>query len=402
MLDPFTQAKFESMLSAERMTVPEAKVPPPEPRILIAEDDPVSLRVLHAFLTKWKYQVVVATDGLEALRILESEDAPSLAILDWMMPGMEGPEICRRVRQIAGRPYIYILLLTARTHKGDLLRGLAFGADDYLTKPFDAMELRARLHVGLRILDLQYNLIATREELRFKATYDTLTELYNRGVILEALGREYARRAREGGSFGIILGDLDHFKSVNDTFGHLAGDEVLREASRRMRACVRTYDIVGRYGGEEFLIVVPSSDRAATLALAERIRAAMASEPVRFDRQEIPVAVSMGVAVCNAENSADMPTLLRLADDALYRAKRQGRIALNSRCPSRFPLPAIRAPRIPSRPNRFLRFASGFAARPLSSVFCQLRDVCRSSSRGRAFTECPCRKFASGIATRLP
>ena len=155
-------------------------------------------------------------------------------------------------------------MLTARSLKGDLLRGLAFGADDYLTKPFDAMELRARLHVGLRILGLQHNLIAAREELRYKAPYDTLTELCNRGVIIEALAREYSRRAREGGSFGIILGDLDHFKSVNDTFGHLAGDEVLRETSRRMRACVRTYDLVGRYGGEEFLIVVPVSDRSAT------------------------------------------------------------------------------------------------------------------------------------------
>ena len=326
MQDPFTQAKFESMLSGDRMNVPEPVISPrKEPRILIAEDDPVSRRVLHAFLTKWSYEVVVATDGLEALKALEADDAPSLAILDWMMPGMEGPEICQRVRRVAGRPYVYIILLTARNLKGDLLRGLAFGADDYLTKPFDAMELRARLHVGQRILDLQHHLIAAREELRFKATYDTLTGLCNRGVIIETLTREYARRSREGGSFGVILADLDHFKSVNDTYGHLAGDEVLREAARRMHACVRTYDVVGRYGGEEFLIVVPASDTAATLTLAERIRSAIETLPVQVDGRNIPVTVSLGIVACSSDNPHSSEGLLRVADDALYRAKRAGR-----------------------------------------------------------------------------
>lgn len=347
MNDPFTQAKFDSMLSGEPMAVPEAAIASPrEPRILIAEDDPVSLRVLQAFLAKWKYEVVAVTDGLEALRILQSDDAPSLAILDWMMPGMEGPEVCRRVRQLHGRPYVYILLLTARNLKGDLLRGLAFGADDYLTKPFDAMELRARLHVGLRILDLQHNLIAAREELRFKATYDTLTELCNRGVILEALGREYARRAREGGSFGIILADLDHFKLVNDSYGHLAGDEVLRQTARRMRSCVRPYDIIGRYGGEEFLIVVPASDRDSTGALAERIRSVVAAGPFHFDDREIPATISMGVVICDDENAPELQSLLRLADEALYRAKHAGRNRVESSSsellpsiPSRDPAP---------------------------------------------------------------
>jgi two-component system cell cycle response regulator len=326
MQDPFTKAKFESMLSGDRMNVPEPVISPQEePRILIAEDDPISRRVLHAFLKKWNYEVVVATDGLEALKALEADDAPSLAILDWMMPGMEGPEICQRVRRVAGRPYVYIILLTARNLKGDLLRGLAFGADDYLTKPFDAMELRARLHVGQRILDLQHSLIAAREELRFKATYDTLTGLCNRGVIIETLTREYARRSREGGSFGIIMADLDHFKSVNDTYGHLVGDEVLREAARRMHACVRTYDVVGRYGGEEFLIVVPASDTAAILTLAERIRSAIETSPVQFDGCSISMTVSLGVAPCSSDNPASAEGLLHVADDALYRAKQAGR-----------------------------------------------------------------------------
>jgi two-component system cell cycle response regulator len=293
-------------------------------RILVAEDDPISRRVLQLFLEKWNYQVVVATDGLEALRILEADGSPSLAILDWMMPGMEGPEVCRRVRLRVGQPYVYILLLTARSLKEDLLRGLALGADDYLTKPLDAPELRARLHVGQRILDLQRNLIATREELRFRATYDALTGLSNRGAILEALGREHSRRAREGGTFGIILADLDHFKAVNDTYGHASGDEVLKETARRMSACVRHYDIVGRYGGEEFLVVVPSSDRTNTMGLAERMRLAIESQPVHVGQEQISVTASFGVTVC-ADDHHELTAMLRVADEALYRTKRAGR-----------------------------------------------------------------------------
>jgi two-component system cell cycle response regulator len=294
-------------------------------RILIAEDDPVSRRMLQAFLLKWGYDVISAADGLEALRILEGDGAPSLAVLDWMMPGMEGPEVCKRIRQHKGRTYIYVLLLTARTQKDDLLRGLESGADDYLTKPFDSQELRARLHVGLRILDLQRSLIETREELRFRATHDALTGIVNRGVILEELGREHSRRSREGGSLGILMVDLDHFKQVNDTWGHLGGDAVLKEASRRMTESVRPYDIVGRYGGEEFLIVIPSTDAEGTVRLAERIREKIESQPVTLGSNAIRITASFGAAVCNDENPEELQTLLRRADEALYSAKRHGR-----------------------------------------------------------------------------
>jgi two-component system, cell cycle response regulator len=294
-------------------------------RILIAEDDPVSRRMLEAFLVKWGYHVVAAADGLDALRILQSEDAPPLAVLDWMMPGMEGPQVCQRVREHPDRPYVYILLLTARSQKGDLLRGLESGADDYLTKPFDAQELRARLHVGQRILDLQDNLIAAREELRFRATHDALTGIANRGVALDAINRERARQVREGGSFGIILIDLDHFKQINDTYGHLCGDAVLKEAVRRVTHCVRPYDTVGRYGGEEFLIVAPSSDGSGILVLAERIRKELQSVPFTTDEGQLSVTASCGAAVSNGEKPMDSHDLLRLADEALYRAKEQGR-----------------------------------------------------------------------------
>ena len=291
-------------------------------KILIAEDDPVSQRMLQSFLTKWGYEIIAVSSGTEALRILEGPDAPPLAVLDWMMPGMEGPEICREIRKDPERPYTYVLLLTARTQKEDLLKGLEAGADDYLTKPFDVQELRARLHVGRRILDLQHHLLAATEELRFRASHDMLTGIPNRGTILEAVNRERARQIRDGGSFGVILADLDHFKAVNDTHGHLAGDIVLKEAACRMRGCVRSYDSVGRYGGEEFLIVVPTGDGNSTAAVAERVREAISEKPVMTESGPISVTASLGIAV---SIDRDAKEVLRSADEALYCAKARGR-----------------------------------------------------------------------------
>jgi PleD family two-component response regulator len=213
-------------------------------RILIAEDDPVSRRVLETLLKKWGYEVVGANDGLEAARLMESREAPRLAVLDWMMPGLEGVQVCQRIRQDATRPYMY-LLLTARSQRDDLVRGLESGAGDYLTKPFDAQELRARLNVGKRILDLQDNLIAAREKLLYQATHDALTGISNRGVSLDALRRERSRQTRENVSFATILLDIDHFKYVNDTYGHPAGDAVLMEAAQRIKSCIRPYDYFG-------------------------------------------------------------------------------------------------------------------------------------------------------------
>lgn len=291
-------------------------------KILIAEDDPVSQRMLQSFLTKWGYEIIAVSSGTEALRILEGPDAPPLAVLDWMMPGMEGPEICREIRKDPERPYTYVLLLTARTQKEDLLKGLEAGADDYLTKPFDVQELRARLHVGRRILDLQHHLLAATDELRFRASHDMLTGIPNRGTILEAVNRERARQIRDGGSFGVILADLDHFKAVNDNHGHLAGDIVLKEAACRMRACVRSYDSVGRYGGEEFLIVVPTGDGNSTAAVAERVREAISEKPVMTESGPISVTASLGIAV---SIDRDVKEVLRSADEALYCAKARGR-----------------------------------------------------------------------------
>jgi two-component system, cell cycle response regulator len=294
-------------------------------RILIAEDDPVSRRLLEAFLEKSGYQVVTAVDGLDALRILESEEAPELAVLDWMMPGLEGPQVCQRVRARPDRPYTYILLLTGRSQKDDLLRGLESGADDYVTKPFDAAELRARLHVGERILELQNGLIAAREELRFRATHDELTRLANRRVVLDEIAKEHSRHLRHGGTFAIVLIDLDHFKSINDTRGHLAGDAVLKEVSLRMVNNVRPYDTVGRYGGEEFIVVAPSCGRSGAIALAERILNSLRSAPIETDGGPVSVTVSCGIAVSSASKPLNAQDLIHLADEALYRAKELGR-----------------------------------------------------------------------------
>jgi two-component system cell cycle response regulator len=294
-------------------------------RILAAEDNPVFQSVLRSMLTKWGYDAIVVQNGNEAWEVLRSPDAPRLAILDWMMPGMDGVEVCRRVRADLREPYIYLLLLTARTEAQDLVNGMEAGADDYLTKPFNAQELRVRLRAGRRIIDLQEQLMLTREALRVQATHDGLTNLMNRVAILGTLQKELARAGRESQSTAVLMLDLDHFKAVNDTYGHVAGDAVLREASRRMAAAVRRYDAVGRYGGEEFLVVLPGCNCSDALAQAERVRDAIASKPfLVFNGKPLFVTCSIGVSCCMAEG-VDSDALIRDADSALYHAKKAGR-----------------------------------------------------------------------------
>lgn len=294
-------------------------------RSLIADDDPVSRHLLEAFLVKLGYEVVVACDGAEAEAVLEQEDAPKLAILDWMMPVMDGVELCREIRRRPERPYVYIVLLTAKDRRQDILQGLEAGADDYLTKPFDAQELKARVRAGRRILDLQDELIRAREALREQATHDNLTCLWNRAGVLDIMERELNRAQREGTPLGLIMADLDHFKRVNDTYGHLAGDAVLLEAARRMLSSVRPYDSIGRYGGEEFLVVLPGCDALDAVNHAERLRACISAEPIQTPQESIPVTLSLGVAAAEETIEADLDSLLRTVDAALYRAKNRGR-----------------------------------------------------------------------------
>jgi len=312
-------------------------------QVLVAEDDPVSRRLLEAHLGRWGYRAVAASDGDQAWDLLQQPDAPRLAILDWMMPGLSGPELCRRVRSLGREPYTYLLLLTARAHKEDLIEGMEAGADDYVTKPFDAQELNVRLRAGRRILELQAELVTAREALREQATRDGLTRLWNRSSILEILARELAKSERDGSAVGLIMADLDHFKQINDTHGHLAGDAVLREAARRLQTSLRSYDSVGRYGGEEFLVVVPGSTHSSALQLAERLRLAVNREPVRLTDRSIEVTISLGVAV-SAPGALIFPeTLIRAADEALYRAKTVGRNRIEWLAPGR---PAVESPQL--------------------------------------------------------
>lgn len=295
-------------------------------RILVAEDERVCRRMLEATLTKWGYDVILACDGVEAWQALQQEDAPKFALLDWMMPGMDGPEVCRKVRERTTEPYVYMILLTAKNQKEEIVQGMEAGADDYVTKPFDADELRARLRVGKRILELQDQLVSMREAFQVQATRDPLTGLWNRAAILDLLQRELDRAGREGASVGVILADLDHFKRVNDTFGHLAGDAVLREAAQRMNSAMRGYDAVGRYGGEEFLIVAPGCNADNAMKAAERVREYISREPIHTADGLIgPVTLSLGVAVSAGLAEGETGLLLRAADKALYRAKDEGR-----------------------------------------------------------------------------
>ncbi len=294
-------------------------------RILIAEDDPVSRRLLEATLVRWDYEVLVACDGPSALEILRKSDAPNLALLDLIMPGMNGDEICRLVRERSDGKYVYLLLLTAKSHKADLIHGLNAGADDYLVKPVDPMELKARLNTGRRILGLQEQLIAARDAMRRQAMRDSLTGAWSRAAILDILERELGRGQREGEPVGVVLADLDHFKEVNDTFGHLAGDEALCEAYRRMANAMRPYDMIGRYGGEEFLIVLPRCDEAGAVHFCERMRSHIGDAPVVYQGEPIIVTASVGAVVYEGDEPADCQVLLQAADAALYRAMGAGR-----------------------------------------------------------------------------
>lgn len=293
--------------------------------VLIADDDPVSLHLLKAQLLKWQYKVIACPDGAESWKVLQSENPPRLAIFDWTMPGFTGPQLCEKIRARTNSPYVYVLLLTSRGETSDLVVGLQAGADDYLTKPFDVRELEVRLRTGTRILQLQSELMAAQERLRLQATHDNLTGVLNRAAVLEQLERELVRANRESAPLSVILVDLDFFKTINDTLGHLAGDAVLIEAVQRMKQCTRPYDVLGRLGGEEFLLVLPGSDATNALRQAERIREAVAAARCHYGQQDISVTCSQGVTTWTGNSVPEVSSLIAAADGAMYLAKCGGR-----------------------------------------------------------------------------
>ena len=292
-------------------------------RVIVAEDDASSRHLVQYFLKQWGFDSSVASDGNQAWDLLQSKDVPTIAIFDWVMPGLEGVDLCRKVRRLARQHYTYVLLLTSKTEKQDVIEGLGAGADDYVSKPFNPKELQARLLVAQRIIGFQEQLIATREELRIQATHDFLTQLLNRAGIMEALTQEMNRSDRREGVFSVILADIDHFKKINDTYGHATGDQVLREVATRMKASLRSYDVAGRYGGEEFLVIVPDCDESAALHVAEKIRKAVCSTPIENLGGNRTASISLGVSTRSSGASAD--ALLSVADAALYQAKSLGR-----------------------------------------------------------------------------
>jgi diguanylate cyclase (GGDEF)-like protein len=294
-------------------------------KILIADDDAVSRRLLERTLLRAGYEVVAVVNGRQAVEKLTGPDMPRLVLLDWMMPELDGPGVCREIRNRRDQSYVYMILLTSRESKEDVIAGLESGADDYLIKPFIADELKARLRVGERILHLEDRLVEAREQMRFKATHDHLTSLWNRGVIVDLLGRELTRSQRENVCTALILGDLDHFKNINDRYGHLVGDQVLREVARRLLHSVRSYDFVGRYGGEEFLIVLNNCRPDSALARAEEIRKSICTRPVQTDVGPLEVTMSSGLLRSTDWGHRPAEDLIHEADSALYAAKTAGR-----------------------------------------------------------------------------
>jgi diguanylate cyclase (GGDEF)-like protein len=287
-------------------------------KVLIADDDPLSLLYLQDALLDWGYEVLTATDGLRACEILKQPDAPMLAVIDWMMPGMDGIDVCRQVRETVKDRYIYLIMLTTRSETEFVVEAMNAGADDFIGKPFNAEELQVRVRAGRRISELE-------QQLRLKASHDALTGIYNRGALLEILDKELVRHGRDARPVAIIFGDLDHFKRINDEHGHLAGDAVLREVSRRVGAVLRPYDSLGRYGGEELMIVLPSCDQDGALEVAERVRAVVAGQPVATAFGAIPSSLSIGIAVAEGSAAVSTQKLIQMADEALYRAKLAGR-----------------------------------------------------------------------------
>ena len=291
-------------------------------RVLIAEDDLTSRILLRKVLEKWGYEVVVTEDGAAAWDVLRGADPPRIAVLDWMMPEMDGVEVCRRARSLETRQPAYIILLTALGEKENLVTGFEAGADDYVGKPYDPAELHARLEVGRRLVELNDELVEAQLRLEVQASTDALTGLANRRCILERLEDEVRRAAREGGTLGVGMVDVDLFKHVNDSYGHTVGDEVLWEVARRMQRALRPYDRVGRVGGEEFLVLAPGVTAPELEQLLERLRAAVGSVPFTPQGHEFPVTVSAGGAVsCGEPGEA----LVARADAALYEAKARGR-----------------------------------------------------------------------------
>ncbi len=294
-------------------------------KVLIAEDETTSRRMLSICLSGWGYDVLAVDNGSAALELLAQPDGPRLALLDWEMPGMDGIEVCKHVRALQNVPFRYLIVLTAHNREEDVVLALENGADDHITKPWTPGELRARLGVGQRMIRLYEQIEEHAHNLTVAAQTDYLTRLYNRSVVLERLGEELSRTVRVGMPMSVLMADIDHFKNVNDTYGHLAGDDVLQEVAKRLRLGCRPYDVVGRYGGEEFLMMISPKSYEDTEIAAKRFHALVASAPIEAKGFSLDVTISVGGIWLPPGTPCSVDALVNAADHMLYQAKNRGR-----------------------------------------------------------------------------
>lgn len=290
-------------------------------KILIVDDELLTIKNLKYSFEQDNYEVESTDDSDEALKRIITNEYDAI-ILDLILPETDGLEFCQKIREISNVP---ILVLSANNEDMSKILALEYGADDYITKPFMPEELEVRLRVGKRILDLQQSLKEALEVQRYQAQHDRLTGIFNHVEILNILEKELDRAGRQNGDLAVIMGDLDHFKKVNDTYGHVAGDAVLVEVAARMKNNIRLYDSAGRYGGEEFLLVLPGCTTDEVMIIAHRILESISKDPVMFNNIPIKVTISLGAAVHGTGDNTSTTELVQLADTALYKAKQNGR-----------------------------------------------------------------------------
>ena len=296
----------------------------PNYEVLVVDDSPVYRKLVEQVLSGEPYSLLFASNGAEAVDLYQRH-SPCIVITDWMMPDFSGLELCERIRADNTRPYTYIILMTSNIEKGNVVKGLQAGADDYLTKPFDPGEMLARIGVGRRITDLNREIALKSQKLEEAARTDPLTRLPNRRAIEDWTGRQLRGAARHGYWLWVVLGDIDCFKTINDTFGHDAGDIVLKTFADILNKNTRASDISGRLGGDEFLLVITHVDPKQVEATVNRFREQFAALSFPFQGQSVSVTASFGVAGFHSKDAAEFSALVRKADQMLYEAKRAGR-----------------------------------------------------------------------------
>jgi two-component system cell cycle response regulator len=296
----------------------------PNLQVLVVDDSPFSRKLVEHAIEGDSYSLLLAENGDEALRLFK-ENRPAVVITDWMLPDSSGPELCERIRAESTDSYTYIILLTSMTEKEDIVKGLSAGADDYLTKPFDRDELLARIGVGRRTIELHREIDAKNKLLEEMAHTDPLTGLPNRRAIEEWAARQLRGAARHGFAVWVAHADLDNFKSINDNYGHDAGDQVLQKFGEVLRESTRASDISGRMGGDEFLLVMTHLDEKSTRLTVERLRGQFAALKFLFGGDTVSVTASFGIAGFQGKEPPEFSKLVRQADKALYTGKRAGR-----------------------------------------------------------------------------